>query len=76
MTSVEKLLADAARANMSIKGTGRPTYEIRRRGSDRPVIVYLTNTGTFDWAFQVPAPKGPSPKTLHTLKAVRAAISL
>lgn len=76
MTPTQKLIADAANANMSIKWQEPYKIEIRRRGSDRPVIIYLKGLDNFDWAFQAPAPKGPSPKTLRTIKAVRAALSL
>lgn len=76
MTPTEKLIADALTANLIIKFTGRMIFEIRRKGSDRPVVVYLKGNDCFDWAFQVPAPKGPTPKTLRTIKAVRAALYL
>lgn len=76
MSPVEKLISDAAKANMSIKWEEPYKVEIRRRGSDRPVIIYLKGLDAFDWAFQVPAPKGPSPKTIRTIQGVRTALAL
>lgn len=73
-TALDKLIVAVLDAGGSVVHTFSDRT-LRVRVGRKTVIVYQQN-GCFDWAFEQVGPNAPRPKTLRTIKAVRALLGI